>query len=143
MKTQNKENHTVILILKVIFGFAVGIAIGFLITKSLKYNNRITSSIEKTIQQHCACESVEKNISAIGFQFSKEDGVTNQTASFTLNNCKYNYSAKDEAKRINEYLKVAVGDYQSLDLIELSFISEAENELFKNQEWNHPITQLI
>ena len=131
MKTQNKEIHTGRLVIKVILGFVVGISLGYGITKLVKSDNRLTASIEKTIQQNCDCESVEKNISSRGIQFSKVDGISNQTASFILKNCKYEISAKEEAKRINEHLKASVDNYEAIDLIELSFNSEEHLELVK------------
>ncbi len=131
MKTQNKKNRISKIVLKVILGFAVGITLGYGITKLVKSDNRLTASIEKTIQQNCDCESVEKNISSRGIQFSKVDAISYQTASFILKNCKYEISAKEEAKRINQHLKASVNSYEAIDLIELSFNSEEHLELVK------------
>lgn len=121
MKTKNKEIHIGKLILKVVLGFAIGISIGYGITKFFKSSNRLTASIEKTIQQNYDCESVEKNVSTAGIQFSKEDGLTNLRTSFSLKNCKYKGSAIEEAKRINEYLKRSVENYESIAVLELTF----------------------
>lgn len=131
MKTKNTQNRKRKLVIKLILGFIIGISFGFGVGKFIKTDNRLTSSIEKAIQQNCDCESVEKDISTVGIQFSKEDGLTNQTASFILKNCKYEDSAKEEAKRINEFLKVAVDNYEAIDLLELSFNSEENLEIVK------------
>lgn len=97
----------------------------------IKSDKRLTSSIENTIQQNCNCESVDKNISSLGIQFSKEDGIANVSGSYILKNCKYEGSAMEEAHRINENLKAAFENYESVDLIELSFQSNGKKELVK------------
>lgn len=131
MKTQNNQNRKRNLVVKVILGFIIGISLGFGITKVIKSDKRLTTSIEKTIQEYCDCESVHKNISAVGIQLSKENGFSNQTASFTLINCKYENSTIKEAERINEHLKTNVEDYVSVDIVELTFQSNGEEESVK------------
>lgn len=131
MKTQNKQNRSLKLIAKVILGFIVGISFGFGVGKFIKTDNRLTSSIEKTIQQNCDCELVEKDISSSGIQFSKKDGVSNKTASFILKNCKYEGSEIEEAQKLNEHLKASVENYEAMDLIELSFQSNKDREVVK------------
>ena len=131
MNTQKTVNRSLKFIAKVILGFIVGISFGFGVGKFIKTDNRLTSSIEKTIQQNCDCELVEKDISSSGIQFSKKDGVSNKTASFILKNCKYEGSAIEEAQKLNEHLKASVEDYDSMDLIELSFQSNKDREIVK------------
>lgn len=130
MNTQKTLNRSLKFIAKIILGFIVGMSFGFGVGKFIKTGHRLTSSIEQEIQEHCDCESVEK-IATVGFQFSKDDGVTNRAISFILKNCKYNGSAKEEAKRINDFLKVAVDNYEAIDLLELSFSSEEDLDLVK------------
>ncbi|WP_026451217.1 hypothetical protein [Aequorivita capsosiphonis] len=120
MNTQKTLNRKRKLIVKVILGFIIGISFGFGITKMIKSDTRLTSSIKQSIQENCDCESVNKNISSIGLQFSK-DGITNKTVSFVLKNCKYEVSAAEEAKKINEHLKATIPNYETIDIIELSF----------------------
>lgn len=129
MNKQNTQNRKRNLIIKVILGFIIGISFGFGVGKIIKSDNRLISSIEETIKQNCDCESVEKDISSIGIHFSKEDGISNQTASFTLTNCEYKSTVMEEAQRINEHLNKAVENYDSIDLIELTFESRGETEL--------------
>lgn len=93
MKTQKNQNRKSKLIVKVILGFIIGISFGFGVTKMIKSDIRLSSSIKQSIQENCDCESVNKNTSMIGIQFSKEDDVTNKAASYVLKNCKYNGTA--------------------------------------------------
>lgn len=131
MKAQKSQNRKRNLIVKGILAFLIGISFGFGVTKLIKSDNRLTSSIKQTIQQNCDCELVEKNISTVGFQFSKEDEITNQTPSYILENCKYKGSAIEEAKRINAHLKATIENYGSVDIIELTFQSKGAEELVK------------
>lgn len=108
MNTQKTLNRSLKFIAKVILGFIVGISFGFGVGKFIKTDNRLTSSIEKAIQQNCDCELVEKNISTVGFQFAKE-----------------------ETKCNNEFLKVAVDKYEVINLFELSSNPEGHLELVK------------
>lgn len=84
MKTQNKEIRTG-KTLKVILGFAIGIALGFGFTKLVKSVSQPTAFIESTIQQDAHLESVDTPISNAGIL--------------------------QEAKRINDSLKVAFENY--------------------------------
>ena len=131
MKAEKNQNRKRNLIVKVILVFIVGISFGFGIGKMIKSDKRLTTSIEKTIQENCDCESVEKVISSVGIQFSKKDGASNQTASFTLTNCNYESFAMEEAQRINEHLKASVENYASVDIVELTFDSNGEKEIVK------------
>ncbi|MGO3182462.1 MAG: hypothetical protein ACTIJ9_06480 [Aequorivita sp.] len=131
MKTQKNQNRKRNLITKVILGFIIGISFGFGVTKMIKSDNRLNASIKQSIQENCDCESVDKNISTVGIQFSKEDGFSNQTTSYVLKNCKYKGSAIEEAKRINKELKASVENYESVDIIELTFKSTGEKDLVK------------
>lgn len=131
MKTLKNPKRKRKLIVKVILGFIIGISFGFGITKMIKSDNRLTTSIKQSIQKNCDCESVNNNISTVGIQFSKEDGISNQTTSYVLKDCKYEGSAIEEADRINEHLKESVENYDSVDIIELTFQSNGENELVK------------
>lgn len=131
MKIQNTQNRKRKPIVKVILGFIIGISFGFGVGKFIKSDIRLSNSIKQTIQENCDCESVDINISTIGLQFSKEDGITNQTVSYILKNCEYEGSAIEEAERINDYLKASVKNYNSVDVIEFTFQSNGENELVK------------
>lgn len=132
MKTQNeKKNKPSQLFLKLIIGAIIGISFGFGIGKMVKSNYGLTTAIEKALQENCDCELVYKDISTVGIQFSKEDGFTNQKASYVLKNCNYKGSAMEEALRIDEHLKASVENYDSVDVIELIFHSDGEKELVK------------
>lgn len=131
MNTQNTQNRKRRLIVKTILGFIIGISFGFGMGKFIKTDNRLTSSIQSTIQENCDCEVVEKDISTAGIQFSKENGITNKTASFALKNCKYEGTASEEARKINERLKATVEEYEKMDLIEISFQSNEDREVVK------------
>lgn len=132
MKTQNeKKNPHLQLILKLILGAAIGFFLGFGGVKMVKAHFKSTSAIEQTIKDNCNCESVSKEHAFVGIQFSKEDGFTEQKASYILKNCEYEGSATQETQRLNEHLQVSVENYESLDLIELSFQSNYKNELVK------------
>lgn len=129
MKTQSKQKSKSKLILKLILGFIIGISFGFGIGKMVKGNSKVTSAIEKSIQKNCDCESVKSDFSAVGFQFSKENGLSTEQLNLTLKNCDYKFSAKTEARRLNNLLKAEVENYSSIDIIELVFQSKAEKEL--------------
>jgi len=131
MTTQKNQNRKRKRIVKVILGFIIGVSFGFGITQMIKSDKRLTFSIEKTIEENCNCESVAKNIFTVGIQFSKEDGITNKTASYTLKNCKYKGSAIEEASRINKGLKASVKNYESVNIIELRFKSYGQEDLVK------------
>lgn len=131
MKAQNTQNRKRRLIVKTILGFIIGLSFGYGIGKFIKTDNRLTSSIKHTIQENCECEVVERNMSATGIQFSKTNGITNKTASFALKNCKYEGTASEEARKINERLKATVEDYEEMDFIELSFHSNEDREVVK------------
>lgn len=132
MKTQNeKKNPYLQLILKLILGALIGFFLGIGGVKLVKANFRSTSAVEQTIKDNCNCESVSKEHAFVGIQFSKEDGITAEKVSYVLKNCEYDGSATQEAQRLNEHLQVSVENYESLDLIELSFQSNYKRELVK------------
>ncbi|SRX52729.1 hypothetical protein [Aequorivita sp. CIP111184] len=131
MKSQKNQKRNHKLIVKIILGFIIGISFGFGVGKFFKSEKKLTSSIEKTIQQNCQCESITSNFGAVGIQFSKEDGFSNKKLSFTLINCDYYSSEKEEATRLNEILKQEVENYASVDFISFQFKSEEKNEIVK------------
>lgn len=48
-----------------------------------------------------------------------------------MKNCKYESSTSKEALKINEHLKATVENYDSVEIIELTFQSNGENEIIK------------
>ncbi len=110
MKTHNTQNRKRKLIVKVILGFIIGISFGFGAGKLVKEDNRTTSSIEKTIQQNNNFESVEKYISAT--------------------------EILEEAKRINDSLKIAFDNYEEEDIIEIKTKTTGKTKLFKLRDGN-------
>ena len=111
MKTQNTPNRKRKLIVKVILGFIIGISFGFGAGKLIKEDNRTTSSIEKTIQQNNNFESVEKHISAT--------------------------EILEEAKRINDSLKITFDNYEQEDIIVIKTKAIGKTELFKSWDGNN------
>lgn len=132
MKTQNNKLAKRIIIGFVIaFVACISIPFGFGMYSGVKLHTGVTGSLEKAIDRNCQCEEVQFNLSAHGLQFSKEDGVTNQKASYILKGCHFKGTVKEEATRINSYLKRTVTGYETMDLIELTFQSAGTTETVK------------
>ena len=130
MKTQNKKKKTH-LVFKLILGAIIGASFGFGVGKMVKSNHIITKNIEQTLNQHCDCESITSNFGAIGIQFSKEDGFSNERLNFTLKNCKSNSSIEEEAVKLSQVLERNVKDFDQIDLLTLHFVSEENSEIIK------------
>ncbi|WP_034893527.1 hypothetical protein [Gillisia sp. Hel_I_29] len=131
MKTSKSNNRNRNLVLKVILGFIIGISFGFGVAKLIKSESRLTSSIEKSIRKNCDCESVRSEFSAVGLQFSKEDGINNRALEITLENCTVNTKIEKEAARLHEVLKMEVDNYADVDLLILHFQNTNKSETVK------------
>lgn len=136
MKLQNEKKRKKRLVLKIIFGLIIGISFGFGIGKMVKSNKSLVSSIEKSLQQNCNCESVLLENGAIGIQFSKQDGFSNLKIDITLKNCTFYSSAEKEANRLNNMLERDVQNYNSVDFITFYFKSKEGTETVKIKDGN-------
>ena len=137
MKTQKNNTLKKILIAAFIaIGLFLAIPFGFGMYSGFKLHTGVTGEIETTISNHCNCESVTSDISAMGIQYSKEDGMTHQKASYILTDCNFTGSAKEEAIKINDALKRDVEEYEKLDIIELTFQFGEITETVKIKEGN-------
>ena len=131
MRTSKNNNRNRNLVLKVILGFIIGISFGFGVAKLIKSESRLTSSIEQSIRKNCDCESVRSEFSAVGLQFSKEDGINNRALEITLENCTVNTKIEKEAARLHEVLKMEVDNYADVDLLILHFQNTNKSETVK------------
>lgn len=137
MKTQDKKLAKKISIAFVIAMVAfISIPFGFGMYSGIKLHTGVTSKLEIAIEENCQCEEVRFNLSAHGLQFSKEDGITSQKASYVLKDCNYEGTVVEEATRINNCLKNTVAGYETLDLIELIFQSAETTETVKIKDGN-------
>lgn len=109
MKRQNKEIRTG-KTLKVILGFAIGIALGFGFTKLVKSSSQKTAFIESTLQNATHLELGDKQISNIGIL--------------------------KEAKRINDSLKVPFGNYDEEAIIFIKSNTTGKIEHFNIKKEN-------
>lgn len=116
-KKSNKLNFG----LKVLAGGIIGLIFGFGVCGGFTANNKLVSTIETTLQQNCDCEIVKSDISAMGIQYSVDDGLSNSKASYILENCMFSTSIETEAIRLNDILKKDIENYHSLDLITFQF----------------------
>jgi|GEM_PF-1307896 len=135
MRTRdNKFVKRITIALAIAFVACISIPFGFGMYSGIKLHTGVTGKIEKAIEKNCICEEVSFDLSAHGIQFNKEDGFTNQKASYALKACDFEGSIKDEATRINDYLKNTVAGYETIDLLELTFQTEATSETVKIKE---------
>ncbi|WP_432412181.1 hypothetical protein [Rasiella sp. SM2506] len=137
MKTQdNKIAKRISIAFVIVMVTFISIPFGFGMYSGITLHTGVTGKLEKAIDQHCECEDVKFSLSTYGLQISKEDGFTNQKASYILKNCKYEGTVVEEATRINDYLKSTVAGYNTLDLIELTFKSAEISETVKIKDGN-------
>ena len=94
---------------------------GFGVAQGVMANNKLVNTIETKLQQNCDCEIVNSDVSAMGIQYSINDGFSNSQASYILENCTYSTSVETEAIRLNNILKKEIENYNSIDLISLQF----------------------
>jgi len=135
MKTKNEQRSKAIQFgLKMLIGAIIGLSFGFGVGKMVKSNDGLVTSIEKNLQQNCNCKSVEASWSAVGIQFSKEDGFSNSRIEFTLENSMLTTSAEKEAMRLHTILKKNVDHYDSVDLIIFNFKSGEKYKTVKIKE---------
>lgn len=129
MKTKtNTKRKTLSFFLKILAGGILGFIFGYGVCGGFTANNKLVSSIETTLQKNCDCEIVKSDISAVGIQFSMENGLSNSQAGFILENCRFSTSAEREASRLNELMQNDIKNYHSIDLITFQFKSENDME---------------
>lgn len=109
--------------LKILIGGIIGLIFGFGVCGGFTANNKLVSTIETTLQKNCKCEIVKSDISAVGIQFSMEEGFSNSKASYILENCTFSTSIENEATRLHTILNNDIKNYKSLDLITFQFKS--------------------
>lgn len=125
MKAKNrKRSKPARLIFTIIIAGLIGLTFGFGVGKGYMANNKLVNAIENKLQQTCDCEIVKSDISAVGIQFSTNDGLSNSQADFILENCKFSTSEVTEAIRLNNILKKDIENYNSIDLITFHFKSQ-------------------
>lgn len=110
MKTQKTLNRGLKLIVKLCLGFIIGISFGFGVGKFIKEEKQIPSSIENTIQQNNNLESLEKHISTVGIL--------------------------EEAKRINDSLKIVFDNYEEEDIMVIKTKTTGKTELLNLRDGN-------
>lgn len=132
MKVKNRKvKKSVKLIFTIIIAGLIGLTFGFGVAKGVMANNKLVNAIETKLQQNCNCEIVNSDVSALGIQFSINDGFSNSEAGFILENCTIPVAAETEAIRLNNILKKYIENYSSLDLIYFHFKSSDHTETVK------------
>lgn len=123
MKTNKIKLGTIIKL--VISGLALLLAIPFCMGMyaGFKSHSGTTGAIYKSLEQHCNCNTIEIDYSAYGLQFSSEDGVTGQKASYILKDCPENLEAQTEAERLHTILLNNVDRYEQLDRVTFQIIA--------------------
>jgi len=129
-----KQQKIVKLVFTMLIAGSIGLVFGYGIAQGISANNKLVNAIETKLQKNCNCEIVNSDVSAIGIQFSIEDGFRNSEASYILANCKFSTSLKNEATRLNNILKEDVKNYESLDLISFQFKSSDDIQTVKFKE---------
>ena len=110
---------------------SIGLTFGFGVAQGVMANNKLVNAIETKLQQNCNCEIVSSDLSAVGIQFSVDDGFSNSEAGFNLENCTFSTSVETEAIRLNSILKKDIENYNSIDLIYFHFKSSDHIETVK------------
>ena len=113
-----------LIIVFVLFG-VVGFMVGKTVLGSVRSDNDNIDKIQNILEDHCNCESIEKNIYAKGVQYSNDQGFTTEKIDFTLTNCNYE-SINEEGARIVKVLNSK--GLETFNLITLDFISEEKQE---------------
>ena len=122
-KQKNKKKKAIRLAVVMLLAGGIGISFGYSVGKYFKSTSRTLNQIEMALKENCNCDSVTFEFSAMGLQFSKEDGVNNKTVAFTLEGNK-TADEKQEAIRLNTILADTVKNYAAIDLITLHFDTE-------------------
>lgn len=86
-----------------------------------------SDAIQAALIDHCECESVTSFIYTKGIHFSKEEGVSTETAEYELKNCTYDNLYKEVA-RLNLALLEEVEGYDEVDLLKLEFVGADKHE---------------
>ncbi|MDR5591453.1 hypothetical protein [Christiangramia sp. SM2212] len=126
-----KLRKPVKLIFTIIIAGSIGLTFGYGVAQGVMANNKLVNAIETKLQQNCNCEIVSSDVSAVGIQYSRENGFSNSEASFILENCTFPLSIETEAKRLDEILKKDIEDYDSLDLITFQFKNSTQHKTVK------------
>ncbi|WP_179353457.1 hypothetical protein [Winogradskyella vidalii] len=85
------------------------------------------NQIEASLNTHCHCESISKDMYSKGVQYSNVKGFSVEHVSFSLMNCKYE-SLQKEANRIHQLLVNDVESLENFNLISLDIISEDRHD---------------
>lgn len=85
------------------------------------------NQIETSLNAHCNCDSISKDMYSKGVQYSKTEGFSVAHVSFSLINCKYE-SLQKEANRIHQLLVNDVESLKNFNLISLDIISDDRHE---------------
>ncbi|QYA24968.1 hypothetical protein G3I01_05395 [Gramella sp. MT6] len=129
-----KLRKPVKLIFTIIIAGSIGLTFGFGVAQGIMANNKLVNAIETKLQKNCNCEIVSSDVSSVGIQFSVEDGFSNSTAGYTLENCTFSTSIETEAIRLNDMLKRDIENYDSLDLITFQFKNSYQQSTVKFKE---------
>lgn len=113
-----------LLIVFVLFG-VVGFMVGRTVLKSVKTDNDSISKIQNILEDHCNCESIEKNMYAKGVQYSSDQGFTTEKIDFTLTNCEYD-NLNEEGITLVKLFNAA--GLETFNMITLDFISQEKQE---------------
>ena len=112
-----------LLIIFVLFG-VVGFMVGKTV-KSFKADNDNISKIQSILEDHCNCESIEKNMYAKGVQYSSDRGFTTEKIDFKLTNCEYDNLNEQGASLIKLFNAEGL---ETFNMITLDFISDEKQE---------------
>lgn len=124
-KTRNRINQRALLIL----GLCIAIPFCYGMYRGYSSHTGTTGAIKKALEKECNCKTIDFDHSAYGFQFSREEGVTGETAAFILKDCQGTATAHEEMERFNKIFLEEIEGYAALDKIQFQFKDGEYNEV--------------
>ena len=127
MKTK-KQIKTSTIIKATLLGLGFLLAVPFCMGMYAGYDSHrdANGKVVKTLKANCDCDNINVGIAAFGIQVSKEDGISNESTTIELKECKFETSIINTATKLNAILVNTVDGYADIDVVHLDFIN---NEL--------------
>lgn len=125
MKAQKRiiQGALLILGLCIAIPFCYGMYVGY------TSHTGTTGAIKKVLEEECNCKTIDFDHSAYGLQFSREEGVTGESAAFILKDCQETAKAHEETERLNKIFLEKIEGYASLDIIHFQFKDGEDNKV--------------
>lgn len=127
--TTNKTRNRIIQGALLILGLCIAIPFCYGMYDGYTSHTGTTGAIEKALEEECNCKTIDFDHSAYGLQFSREEGVTGETAAFILKDCQGTATAHEETERFNKKFLEEIEGYAALDIIQFQFKDGEYNEV--------------